>query len=171
MPGLDPRVERLGNTPLQGKYKWLRGVRVADKVFGIPCWSPNVLKVCTTSGSVSTFGDLTEVVSPHNWNWHGGAESSDGMIYGIPSNADRVLMIDPRKEEATPIGPLLKGRNKWYGGILGDNGAIYGIPYSANTVLKIEPGGLVSLIDVENEQSSGGWLWHGSYSGENLSIS
>jgi len=153
-----PTVETIDDVPRKGKFKWLRGVTVGEKIFGIPCWGREVLRVCTETQSVSTFGDLTCDVSPRNWNWHGGARSPDGLIYGVPCNANRVLAIDPEKEEAVTTGPLLEGRNKWYGGILGDDGSIYGIPYSSPNVLKIAPGGSITLL---GDLSSEGWKWHG----------
>jgi len=43
-------------------------------------------------------------------------------IYCIPQFAERVLKIDPSKDdEVSLIGPKWKGRNKWYGGLLGSS--------------------------------------------------
>ena len=107
------------------KYKWLRGIPIGHDVFGIPCWSNNVLKIDTKARTACTFADLD--TDSAGWNWHGGALSPDGKIYGIPCNAGRVLAIDPRSMTAAPIGPELPGKNKWYGGIRGNDGAIYGV--------------------------------------------
>ena len=62
-------------------------------------------------------------------------------MYGIPSNADSVLKVDPTTGEVTEMckGQLPEGQNKWYGGIRGPDGAIYGIPYNAECVLRIIP--------------------------------
>ena len=40
--------------------------------------------------------------------WHGGQLGSDGNIYAIPANAERVLMIDPVAQTVSSIGPSLQ---------------------------------------------------------------
>ena len=86
---------------------------------------------------------------------------NDGNIYGIPSNAERVLKIDPRTLEVCLIGPpLLPGvANKWYGGIRDAAGNIWGVPYGASGALKICPErGEVAQV---GSFPVGGWKWHG----------
>ena len=137
-----------------------------------------MLKIDTKARTACTFADLE--TDSAGWNWHGGALSPDGKIYGIPCNAGRVLAIDPKSMTAAPIGPELPGKNKWYGGIRGNDGAIYGVspeshrtwqssdtfssrhtlvsqvPYASTSVLRIGPGGAVTE---HGELGSGGYKW------------
>ena len=52
--------------------------------------------------------------------------SSNGAIYGVPSNADYVLKVDTRTMEVSMLGGPFKGIWKWHGGVLGEDGCIYG---------------------------------------------
>jgi hypothetical protein len=163
-PGPHPNnMARLGINEVSScviqKYKWLRGVPVGADIFGIPCWANEVLRVDTSTGSVSTFGDLrNDTAGIGHWGWHGGAFSPDGKIYGVPCNALRVLEIDPKTKTARTVGPILDGKNKWYGGILDKDGAVVCVPFNARSILKIRPGGEVELV---GDFSDAPYKWHG----------
>lgn len=79
--------------------------------------------------------------------WVGGVLGPDGKIYGIPTNATDILIIDPVAGTATrsAMGATLTDTAKWRGGVLGPDGKIYGIPYNATDILKINTA--VSLPD------------------------
>eukprot|EP00966_Prymnesium_polylepis_P018207 419900-Prymnesium_polylepis.1 len=54
----------------------------------------------------------------------GGVLGSDGCIYGIAYNAERVLRIDVAAQSVSLIGEGLgAGGAKWFGGVLGGVGA------------------------------------------------
>mmetsp|Transcript_25484 Transcript_25484/g.63061 ORF Transcript_25484/g.63061 Transcript_25484/m.63061 type:complete len:274 (-) Transcript_25484:214-1035(-) len=99
--------------------------------------------------------------------WHGGQLGRDGMIYAIPANADRVLRIDPSRNEVALIGPVLHHgvRSKWYGGITANDGSIWGMPYNAPSALKITPPASAGVAEAQivevGEFPLGGWKWHG----------
>jgi hypothetical protein len=63
----------------------------------------------------------------------------DGKIYGIPSNATDILIIDPVAGTATrdAMGATLTDTAKWAGGVLGPDGKIYGIPLNATDILRV----------------------------------
>ena len=72
--------------------------------------------------------------------WWGGVLGGDGRIYGIPANADAVLVIDPAAgtTDTTSLAGLGSGGEKWLGGVLGDDdGRIFGIPQNTDAVLVI----------------------------------
>eukprot|EP00729_Bicosta_minor_P016895 gene16895-30830_t len=160
-------VDTIGG-PFEGKFKWLRGVDVppeftgpehpAGLVFALPSNADSVLP----TQEVSTLGaEMSELKG--DWKWHGGNLGNDGMIYGIPCNANAVVKVNPRTSEVTTIGgpwPGQPARQRWYGGIKAANGSIYGIPHTATGVLKITPETQqVEIIGLGLPE--GGWKWHG----------
>ena len=46
----------------------------------------------------------------------------NGMIYGVPGHAKRVLKIDPVTQEVSLVGPVLPGKYKWLRGVLAQDG-------------------------------------------------
>mgnify|MGYP000376963194 CR=1 FL=1 len=70
----------------------------------------------------------------------GGVVGADGKIYGIPSVATDVLIIDPVAGTASrnTFGLSLTGSSKWTGGVLAPNGKIYCMPYGAVNILIID---------------------------------
>lgn len=157
------------------KFKFLRAVNVNDSlIIGLPCWSDSILKINTETSKVTTFGDsylsnLPLKPSQSRWNWHGGQLSSNGYIYGVPANAERVLKVHPHNESVSLVGPSFTGSTKYYGGILSNSGDIYCIPYKSSRVLKIEPiddgSEVIDLIGDEYESLSNegtkNYSWHG----------
>ena len=77
------------------------------------------------------------------YKWGGGVLGPDGKIYGIPTDAADILVIDPDAGTATrsAMGAALSGADadKWRGGVLGPDGKIYGIPTNAAEILIIDP--------------------------------
>lgn len=92
--------------------------------------------------TVST--SLTVSPTPLAPAWAGGVLAPNGRIYGIPYNAQSVLIYDPVTDmiDTTTIVNTffcdLAGTAKWVGGVLAPNGKIYCIPYNATTVLVID---------------------------------
>ncbi|MEM7181193.1 MAG: putative Ig domain-containing protein [Spirochaetota bacterium] len=75
-----------------------------------------------------------------SYKWYGGVLASNGKIYGIPYDSNKVLIIDPTTNTAnTNTITGLSGNQKWNSGVLGPNGKIYGIPSYTNKVLIIDP--------------------------------
>lgn len=83
----------------------------------------------------------------------------EGCIFGLPSNADSVLKIDPVNETLQTFGDVPAGSWKWHGGQLSphDN-MIYCIPANANRVLKVDPTNLTTeLIGPELPRGTSKW--------------
>ncbi|KAH8050197.1 hypothetical protein JL721_11458 [Aureococcus anophagefferens] len=129
-------VSLIGDVPAGG-WKWHGGCVTADGcVWGIPSNSASVLKIAPKSG-VGGADVVATVTGPNNlplrggrhrtddkYKYLGGVVAKDGRVYCIPSDADRVLRIDPATSEATYVGLDLshladgqsRGQNKWQNG-------------------------------------------------------
>eukprot|EP00746_Dinoflagellata_sp_MGD_P148754 gnl/MRDRNA2_/MRDRNA2_80918_c0_seq1.p1 gnl/MRDRNA2_/MRDRNA2_80918_c0~~gnl/MRDRNA2_/MRDRNA2_80918_c0_seq1.p1 ORF type:complete len:650 (-),score=119.96 gnl/MRDRNA2_/MRDRNA2_80918_c0_seq1:302-2167(-) len=83
----------------------------------------------------------------------------DGAIYCPPSDASKVLKIDPEAGTAELIGPDLgKKGAQWAGGAMGKDGAIYCPPANASKVLKIDPqAGTVEFIGPDLGEQEKNW--------------
>ena len=93
----------------------------------------------------------------------GGVMGGNGMIYGVPGHAKRVLKIDPATQEVSLVGPVLPGKYKWLRGVLAQDGNIYCIPCHAETVLRIDPRtDEVTQLPGTHGPLRGVWKWHGA---------
>eukprot|EP01051_Picozoa_sp_SAG22_P024038 SAG22_NODE_6479_length_849_cov_0.740000_1_plen_273_part_10 len=83
--------------------------------------------------------------------WHSGVLAGNGKIYGIPANAEQVLIIDPSTDTAdtSSITGVSVG-NKWVGGVLAGNGKIYGMPTNAEQVLIITPAAVAGECECDS---------------------
>ena len=160
------------------KFKWLRAVRAPDSstIIGLPCWANSILKIDTSTNSVTTFGAaaleslLASPPSSTRWNWHGGQVSVNGYVYAVPANAERVLKVHPFHETVELVGPRFVGSSKWYGGILDKSNNIWCVPYGHDRVLKITPGLNGEEDDIRevgpvhenvSNQGNANYGWHG----------
>ena len=105
---------------------------------------------------VSLLGVDSGIIPPGGYKWGGAVVGSDDRVYGIPSDINQVLVIEPRRDgatnssdeglslqdipryadEASAASSKLPFRNKWQGGVrVGDS--IYCVPCNALSVLKI----------------------------------
>ncbi|CAH0368352.1 unnamed protein product [Pelagomonas calceolata] len=173
---VDPRLHRvtlLGRSRGQdvnrngrNVFKWLRGVSVGDKAYGIPMHGDAVLKV-TPRVHISKI-ELLDVEAPGDFKWHGGQLAPNGFIYGVPCYASRVLRIDPRTDEVSYFGDLGDAKAKWYGGILGPDGNMYCMPFAATRVLRVVTAeDRCELIGPEltGGGAHGGYKYHGGLLG------
>ena len=85
--------------------------------------------------TVSTFGSLPS----GDAKWEGGVLGLDGLIYGLPSRATEVLVINPKTRTVETFGDLAEGECKWCRGALGLDGSIYARPHRIGEVLEIQP--------------------------------
>jgi hypothetical protein len=100
-----------------------------------------------------------EIEGDHKWSSF--VDGGDGFLYGIPSNAQRVVKFNPLDKSMTEIGPDFgEGGYKWMCGVLANTGDIYCAPYFADHVLKIDTirGTVETLDDVEMPEA-GDCLW------------
>jgi hypothetical protein len=109
-------------------------------------------------GSVLTTRTDDEIQG--EWKWWGSVRGKDDCIYGIPTNARRVVKFNPVDKSMTEIGPDLGNAEwKWRDGVLADNGSIYCAPLNSNQVLKIDTiNGTVTTLDAQVPQN-GNFMW------------
>merc|ERR1712087_1044355 len=74
------------------------------------------------------------------YKYLGGGVAADGKVYFFPSDAERVLCVDPKTDECKLVGPIfLEGMNKWQNGFSARDGAVYAIPQRARGVVRVMP--------------------------------
>lgn len=95
----------------------------------------------------------------------------DGCVYLVPSDADRVVQVDPINLSVREIGPSLTRyepmrNNKWQNGFLSvlDN-SLYAIPLKGQTVLRVEMPN--SSLDVLEKQDPSVMTIGGLFTGLN----
>ena len=84
-----------------------------------------------------------------SYKWSEFVDGGNGILYGIPFNAPRVLQFNVEFKTVKEIGPGLgeagssndsrRGPCKYWKGILAGNGSIYCVPNHAKHFLKISP--------------------------------
>ena len=151
---INPRtddVRVIGN--FQESFKWHGGtVGVDGSIYAFPSHADTVLRITPPKECASedcnhgvTLEELQ--LSPKcdpasmlgKYKWGGGATDREGNIYGIPSDAQSVLRLNPHTGEVITFGKLPDDHNKWQGGVLGEDGNIYCVPCDADFVLVINP--------------------------------
>ena len=147
---IDPATQEVttfGAVP--GGWKWHGGVVAEDgTIWGIPSNSDEVLRIDPFNEELSMLPFDYTYTCHHRadgkYKYLGAVLAGDGCIYCIPSDADRVLKIDPVSRRCVEIGESLSGRvsrdrSKWQNGFLGRDGCVYGIPLHADAVLRVDP--------------------------------
>jgi len=145
-----------------GGFKWHGGAAGSDGViYGMPSHASTVLRIDPRGGSVVVDvldtrvgdegldhkgfvarGEAGERIEQGKYKYGGAVVGRDGCVYGLPSDAERVMRIAcDGSGRLDLIGPVLAGKNKWQNGMLGRDGAVYAIPCDADGVLQIKTGG------------------------------
>lgn len=138
-----------------GGWKFHGGVVAGNGslIFGISCNADTVLKIDTTTDSVTLIGSGIKSGRHRDdgkYKYLGGGVAADGKVYFFPSDAERVLCVDPETDEVKCIGPIFtEGMNKWQNGFSCRDGAVYAIPQRAHGVLRIAPAPKGSGKDAE----------------------
>jgi len=140
-------VYTIGNFS-EGGWKWHGAVKARnDCIYSLPAHANSVLKIDPNTMQVSEIGQGNFTTGRHRsdgkYKYLGGVMGKDGCIYGVPSDSDYVLRIDPKTDSCEEVGSSLHEetivQNKWQNGFLAEDGTIYGIPLKAETVLCIRP--------------------------------
>ena len=86
-------------------------------IYWAPCYNGYTLKYDPHSKQFSRVGDNfeTEVDETELYNWFSGALANDGVVYCIPSNANRVLAIDPIGEFLATTKTVIQDHPKEFG--------------------------------------------------------
>ena len=95
-------------------FKWLRGVSVGEKAYGIPMHGDAVLKATprVDVSKVELLGRKELRRTSGDFKWHGGQLAPNGKIYGVPCYADAVLKIDPARGDAVGTMEQVRARAK-----------------------------------------------------------
>jgi streptogramin lyase len=64
---------------------------------------------------------------------------SDGIIYMVPHNADKIGVLNPATQTFSIMDSTISGTDKYYGGVLGPDGIIYMVPFRANNIGVLNP--------------------------------
>lgn len=127
---INPRtddVQVIGN--FKESFKWHGGtVGVDGCIYAFPSHADTVLKIIpphscpeddTQHGVILEELPLSSKCDPvamlGKYKWGGGATDRDGNIYGIPSDAQCVLKLNPWTGEVITFGHLADDHNKWQG--------------------------------------------------------
>jgi hypothetical protein len=107
---------------------------------------------------LTTLIDFT-IDGDHKWSSF--VDGGDGFLYGIPSDARRVVKFNPLDKSLTEIGPDLgDGGWKWMCGVRSNDNSIYCAPYRADHILKIDTiQGTVETLDNVEVPETGDDLW------------
>jgi hypothetical protein len=154
-------VSRFGSITYSSQDSlWSHAVLVGTAIYCIPWNADYILKIETSTDTLSTFGSF----GSNDTLWSHGVLAGNGKIYGIPYGSASVLKIDPLTDSATTFGSLgdistnpaeVKYWAKWRHGVLASTGNIYGVPESYDAVLKINPtSDTVSTVGSLGEPSS-----------------
>ena len=185
-------VSLLGNLTSE-RYKWHGGVLspINGCIYGIPSHTNTILKINTTDSTITLLPTplnyYNQTTLEQKYKWGGTVIGQDDCIYGLPSNSNTILKINPHNDEITTFGNNIlqnlkhqnnnkKLINKWQGAVLA-NGYIYAVPCNANSILRIctinnTHYNQVELIDISylfkdnnhrqlKDQYQGGFVSHG----------
>ncbi|GAX17448.1 hypothetical protein FisN_5Hh096 [Fistulifera solaris] len=143
----DPVTEQVSflGGPFPGRNKWYGGLlgRNDGAIYAIHQCHSSVLKIDPSDQTCSLHGDFPT----GGYKWHGGVVAPNGVIYGIPSHADRVLKVIPGLQpKIHTIGGVLRsgshrtdGKYKYLGGAVGADGKVYFFPSDSDFVLQVDP--------------------------------
>jgi len=116
-------------------------------------WQPYLQSLIATNNPtnasvdpVVTYGTGGPALSPalSTQQYRGTVLAPNGLIYGIPSIASNILIINPSNDSisygtgGSSLTPALSTQG-YTGGVLGPNGLIYGVPNRSSNILIINP--------------------------------
>lgn len=138
-------ISELSAVQKRESVKWGSGATLGNKVYGIPYVADQILMLNSESGAVSAAGSTRSVATINTEGggsnkWSGAVIVND-VIFGIPHNADRLLIFTPKTGKITgsvTTNSIATGGGKWRGGVTINN-MIYGIPYDAEQLLVYNP--------------------------------
>lgn len=109
---------------------------VGTVLYAVPASAPGVLRVETAGGAVKIIPvDLPAVAEEEKWN---GAVAVGTMVYGAPSNAYDILVLDTSTEEVTGVSLLTFGSIHAplkFAGAAAVDGVVYFAPRKVEKVL------------------------------------
>jgi hypothetical protein len=137
---LDKSLTEIGPDLREGKYKWKCGVRAnTGSIYCAPYCADHILQIDTIQGTVETL-DNVELPETGDFLWESGALATDNNIYYMPSNARRIMRLNPDNDTLSSVGDDLgRGGYKYIGTVVGNDDCLYGIPNIATRIVKFDP--------------------------------
>lgn len=138
-----------------GSNKYLTGsVHPNGNIYLSPFNSDSFLEVDVVNESYTKY-DTGEGTG--NTLCIGTITGADGNIYGVPYNANTVLMLNPTTGVVSDFLTHGKGDEAYRGGTAAPNGNIYMAPYDADEILEIDPlAGTSSFLTLPPNKYSNG---------------
>ena len=109
-----------------GLWKFHGGLTTPDGrfIYGFPNNADYVLKLDTATDTMTFLGGPDVIKSgrhrvpqDNKYKYLGGGVAPNGKIFLFPCDAEQVLMIDPKTDIVSCVGPvLLEGENKYQNG-------------------------------------------------------
>jgi hypothetical protein len=120
-------------TVATGNNKYYKGVQVGDAIYCVPFRGTRVLKIDTSTDTLSLIGS-TYASGGDKW-W--GAVLVGTDIYCLPANETSILKIDTTTDTTSTFGTFASGGSKWSGAaLLGSH--VIGVVWSGTTYLAID---------------------------------
>jgi hypothetical protein len=138
---LDKSLKEIGPDLGEGEAKWLCGVLAnTGDIYCVPALSADhILKINTNDGTVEIL-DNVELPETGDCFWMSGALAPDNYIYYMPSQARRIMRLNPDNDSFSSVGDDLgEERWKYRGTVVGNDDCVYGIPSEATRIVKFDP--------------------------------
>jgi len=98
-----------------------------------------ILKIDTNTDTVTEL-DANLLPEQGGCMWISCAVALDGCIYFMPTNARRIMKLDPNNNDAmSSVGDDLGDGWKYSGTVVGIDGCVYGMPYHSYKIVKYDP--------------------------------
>ena len=118
---------------------WMCGVRAnTGSIYCAPYGADHILKININDGTVETL-DNVELPETGEWLGESGALATDNNIYYMPTDARRIMRLNPDNDSLTSVGDDLGGGGcKYCGTVVGNDDFVYGIPFAATRIIKFD---------------------------------
>ena len=137
---LDKSWTEIGPDLGHGGDKWVCGVRAKNgSIYCAPCYAEHILKIDMIQGTVETL-DNVRLPEASCGLWASGALVPDNNIYYMPSDARRIMKLNPDNDSLSSVGNDLGEESlKNSGTVVRNDDCVYGMPHNAKCIIKFDP--------------------------------
>jgi hypothetical protein len=136
---LDKSMTEIGPDLGELGCKWICGVLAnTGSIYCAPCNADHILKIDTIQGTVETLDGVELPETGDHLLWASGALARDNHIYYMPSQAYRIMRLNPDNDSLSSVGDDLGEGYKYRGTVVGKDDHVYGIPYGATRIVKFD---------------------------------